>query len=187
MSDLVLFVSVSVDGFSAGPSDDLTRLHSWMNDETGVDNGAEDEFTRDFTTAGAIIFGRRTYDAGQEPWADEDVFHAPVFVATHEPLAPVTKNGTTFTFVNGPAPDILNQARSAANGRNIVIMGSADVAQQFLRANLVDIITLHQVPVLLGAGTRLFADLDAPVNLTPEPTVTSRGVQLQRFRVNRHR
>jgi dihydrofolate reductase len=189
MSDVVRFVSVSVsvsaDGFSAGPSDDLTRPHRWMDNETDADREGGDELTRDFTSAGAIVFGRRTYDAGQGPWEDEEVFHAPVFVATHEPLPPATKNGTTFTFVNGKARDILDQARTAAGDRDVVIMGSANVAQQFLREGLVDVITLPQAPELLGAGTRLFADLDAPVALSPEPPLARRGVQLQRFQIER--
>ena len=187
MSDVVLFASVSVDGFSAGPFGDVTRLHRWMEGDNNEGNGPVDDFTRDFSSAGAIVFGRRTYDAGREPWADEEVFHTPVFVVTHEPLAPVVKNGTIFTFVDGEPHDILCLARSAAGDHNVVIMGSADVAQQFLRANLVDIITLHQVPVLLGAGTRLFAELEDPVDLTPDPSIVSRGVQLQRFRVTRPR
>ena len=70
-----------------------------------------------------------------------------MFVATHEPLPRATKNGTTFTFVNGQAHDILDRARTAAGDRDVVIMGSANVAQQFLRAGLVDVVTLHQVPV----------------------------------------
>jgi dihydrofolate reductase len=156
-----------------------------QSDHDDAGGQAMEELTRDFTTAGAVVFGRRTYDAGQEPWGEEEVFHAPVFVATHEPLAPVAKNGTTFTFVSGPAQQILSEARSVVGDRSVVIMGSARLAQQFLRAHLVDILALHQVPVLLGGGTRLFADLDVPVELTPESTMASRGVQLQRFRINK--
>jgi dihydrofolate reductase len=179
MGEVVLFASVSVDGFCAGPGDDLERLHAWMRD----DGTPADELTDDFAAAGAVLIGRRTYDAGQEPWGDEDVFDVPVFVATHQPREPVARNGTTFTHVAGTAAALLAPARAAAGRRDVVVMGSADVAQQLLRAGLVDVVTLHRVPVLLGRGVRLFADLDAPIDLVPDASLRRRGVTLERYRV----
>lgn len=166
MGSTVLYVTVSVDGFAAGPGDDLSRLHRWLDDTDGPDpDPAAVELIDRFLRAGAIIFGRGTWNAGQEPWGDADVFSSPVFVLTHERRPPEAKNGTVFTFVSGDPAGALAQARRVAGDADVVIMGSPDVAQQFLRDGLVDEILLHVVPVLLGGGTRLFAELPAPREL----------------------
>lgn len=158
MSGTVLFSSVSVDGYATGPDGDLTRLHRWIFDfDTNRQRAFGDVLMDRFREAGAIVFGRRTWDSGQEPWGEEEIFSAPVFVVTHEPKDPVAKNGTVFTFVSGDATEIHRRASEAAGEREVVIMGSPDVAAQFLDAGLVDELLLHLVPVLLGGGTRLFA------------------------------
>ncbi|MGU3647146.1 dihydrofolate reductase family protein [Microbacterium sp. C23T] len=166
MGSTVLYVTVSVDGFATGPGDDLSRLHRWLDDADGADaDPSAVELIDRFRRAGAIIFGRRTWNAGQEPWGDDDVFSSPVFVLTHERRSPEAKNGTVFTFVSEGPATALAQAQRAAGDRDVVIMGSPDVAQQFLRDGLVDEILLHVVPVLLGGGIRLFAELEAPQEL----------------------
>lgn len=166
MGMTLLYATVSVDGFAVGPDDDLSRLHRWLDDAGGVDpDPTAVELVEAFRRAGAIIFGRRTWNAGQEPWGDDDVFSAPVFVMTHEVRPPEARNGTVFTFVSGTPMDALVPARAAAGDADVVIMGSPDVAQQFLRDGLVDELLLHVVPVLLGRGTRLFAELPSPVEL----------------------
>ena len=157
---------MSVDGFATGPHGDLTRLHRWLFDfDASREKPFSDELTARFRAAGAIVFGRRTYDSGQEPWGEEDVFSAPVFVVTHEAKEPVAKNGTVFTFVAGDAAHIHRRASEAAGDGDVVIMGSPDVAAQFLAAGLVDELLLHLVPVLLGRGTRLFAANGTPKEL----------------------
>ena len=184
MDTVTLFSSVSVDGFATGRDGDLGRLHRWMFDvEAGGPTGYDDEFFRAFRDAGAILFGRRTYDSGQEPWGDDDVFDAPVFVLTHEHLDPIPKNGTVFTFVDGTPAHALALAREAAGERGVVIMGSPDVAQQFLRDGLVDVLLLHVVPVLLGAGTPLFGALPASVELRQTLAVPGEEVALVRYEV----
>jgi dihydrofolate reductase len=166
MGATLLYTSVSVDGYATGRDGDLTRLHRWLFDfEQLTGREVADALTARFRSAGAIIFGRRTFDSGQEPWGDDDVFDSPVFVVTHEARAPVARNGTTFTFVTGDPGGILDRARAAAGGKDVVVMGSPDVASQFLRAGLIDELVLHVVPVLLGAGTRLFGDLPSPMEL----------------------
>ncbi len=177
MNRTILYCSVSVDGYATGPDGDLSRLHRWLFDfDRNVGTSYSDELTERFREAGAIVFGRRTYDSGQEPWGDEEVFAAPVFVVTHDPMPAVAKNGTVFTFVEGSAERILEVARAAAGDRDVVIMGSPDVAGQFLRAGLVDALHLHLVPVLLGGGTRLFeGGLGASVELKPRSLV--RGIE----------
>ena len=186
MSSTVLFTSVSVDGYATGPDGDLTRLHRWLFDfDNNLGLPYSDELTERFRGAGAIVFGRRTWESGQEPWGDEDVFSAPVFVVTHEPHEPVAKNGTTFTFVSGDAVEVLALAREAAGNGEVVIMGSPDVAGQFLRACLVDELLLHVVPVLLGGGTRLFGDLDRSQDLELHSITTSPEVSSLVYRVVR--
>jgi dihydrofolate reductase len=162
MGSTVLYVTVSVDGYAAAPGDDLSRLHRWLDDAgpQGGDDVAR-ELVERFLRAGAIIFGRRTWDAGQEPWGDDDVFSSPVFVVTHEARAPEARNGTLFTYVSGEPSSILEQAKAVAGDAEVVIMGSPHTAQQFLRAGLVDALLLHVVPVLVGGGIPLFADLPA--------------------------
>ena len=178
MSKVIAFASVSVDGFSSGPGNDLRRLHRWMYDfDENRETGYDDELVAEFRRAGVVLFGRTTYNAGQEPWGEEEVFSSPVVVVTHEQLEPTHRNGALFTFVGGTAEDIRAHAQQRAAGGTVVIMGSASIIQQFLAAGLVDTLMLHQVPVLLGQGVRLFADIGAPAELqlelcTPGPQVT---------------
>ena len=187
MGATLLYSSVSVDGYATGPGGDLTRLHRWLFDfALNREIPFSDEHTERFRDAGAVVFGRRTWDSGQEPWGDEEVFSAPVFVVTHEERAPIARNGTVFSFVSGEATDVLDAARAAAGDGDVVIMGSPDVAGQFLRAGLVDALLLHVVPVLLGGGTRLFgADPDGPtelrlVSVRPGPEVTAVRYEVDR-------
>lgn len=166
MGATLLYTSVSVDGYATGRDGDLARLHRWLFDfDQRMGREVAEALTTRFRSAGAIIFGRRTFDSGQDPWGDDDIFESPVFVVTHEAREPVGRNGTTFTFVSGDPASILDRARAAAGGKDVVIMGSPDVAVQFLRARLVDELVLHVVPVLLGAGTRLFGELASPIEL----------------------
>jgi dihydrofolate reductase len=186
MDTVTLFSSVSVDGYATGPGGDLSRLHRWLFDfDSGRPTAYDDEFFRAFRDAGAIVFGRRTYDSGQEPWGDDDVFEAPVFVLTHERLGPVAKNGTVFTFVDGSPGQVLGLAREAAGERGVVIMGSPDVAQQFLRDGLVDVLLLHVVPVLLGGGTPLFGALADSLELRQTLAMPGEEVALARYEVVR--
>ncbi|MDQ4051641.1 MAG: dihydrofolate reductase family protein [Actinomycetota bacterium] len=166
MSKLVLHCSISLDGFATGPHGDLTRLHEWMSaSRPPADAAVVEDLNTAFHISGAIVFGRRTWDSGQQPWGDDDVFSAPVFVLTHDAREPVARNGTVFTFVNG-IDEAVRKASDAAGDRNVALMGSPDVAQQALSAGLVDELVLHLVPVLLGAGTPLFPTFDdTPVEL----------------------
>lgn len=179
MGATLLFSSISVDGYATGPGGDLTRLHRWLFDFTSNrELPFSDALTERFREAGAVVFGRRTWDSGQDPWGDEAVFNAPVFVVTHEDREPVAKNGTVFTFLSSDAAGVLAAARAAAGDADVVVMGSPDVAGQFLRAGLIDALLLHVVPVLLGGGTPLFgAGLPEQrelrlVSCSPGPEVT---------------
>ena len=111
-----------------------------------------------------MIVGRRTFDVGLGPWGDTP-FPAPTFVITHEKREPLAMQSGTFTFVTDGIESALRHARSAAAARDILVMG-ADVAQQYLKAGLVDEIIIQLVPILMGAGTRLFDRTGGPGDRT---------------------
>jgi dihydrofolate reductase len=180
--------AISLDGFGAGPSQDLdnplgvggpelfgwafaTRTFNRMHGEEGGDTGVDDDFmARGFEGIGAWILGRNMFGPVRGPWPDETwrgwwgeepPYHVPVFVLTHHPRAPLAmKGGTVFRFVTGGIEDALRQARQAAGGKDVRLGGGAATIRQYLRAGLVDELHLVIAPVLLGTGESLFAGLD---------------------------
>lgn len=180
-------ISMSLDGFIAGPNQSEEnplgeggmRLHDWAfglaawraphGQEGGEVNASSEVVERSLENIGATVMGRNMFGGrgawGDEPWdgwwGDEPPFHMPVFIVTHHPREPVVKQaGTTFTFVTDGIESALEQARQAAGAKDVALAGGANVAQQFLAAGLIDEMTIHLVPVLLGDGARLFDDLD---------------------------
>jgi dihydrofolate reductase len=160
MPKLIAAFSMSLDGFVAGPdvSVDLPmgrggeRLHDWIfQSSSEIDAEKAREISE---RVGATIVGRRTFDVGIGPWEDTP-YPAPSFVLTHEKRAPLAMKSGVFTFVNDGIESALKQAREAAGGKDIVVMG-ADAARQYLADGLADELIIQLVPVLLGAGTRLF-------------------------------
>ena len=145
-SQLRVFIACSLDGFIAGPGDDL----SWLPPPSEANDFGFGDF---FAGVGALLLGRRTYDvvAGFEgPWFYRD---RPVLVATTRPLAPKVP---TVRAVTGSITAMVEQARAAADGRDVYIDGGA-LIRQALDADLVDELTVSLVPVILGAGFPLFA------------------------------
>ena len=186
MAKLRLDISISLDGYVAGPDPTEQeplgvggeQLHEWALEleawrkPHGLEGGAVNESTavmeESLAGVGATVMGRNMFGGEgsweEKPWdgwwGEEPPFHMPVFVLTHHPREPLVKaGGTTFTFVTDGIESALEQAREAAGGQDVALAGGADVAQQFLRAGLVDELQLHLAPVLLGGGTRLFDDL----------------------------
>jgi dihydrofolate reductase len=185
MTRLTFDISISLDGFVAGPNATLEeplgeggeQLHEWTvrlaswrerHGMSGGEAGPDDDVAREsIGAAGAFLMGRRMFSGGQGPWADdpkadawwgdEPPFRVPVFVLTHHPREPVEKQGgTTYTFVTDGIESALERARDAAGDKRVEIAGGASVIQQYLNAGLVDDFQLHVVPVLLGGGVRLF-------------------------------
>jgi len=151
MARVLLDMAVSLDGFVAGPNDELGGLHDWFFSPAGAE--AVEESVRN---TGAIVMGRRAYDQGdgmdgfaQSPYTVEH------FVVTHEAPDRRARGEMKFTFVDN-VRDAIEKAKEAAGERNVAIGGGASVAQQALAAGLVDEIQVHLVPVLLGEGIRLF-------------------------------
>ena len=185
MAKLRLEISMSLDGFIAGPNQTLDEplgrggegLHEWAfaaaswrerHGRSGGEANADSEVIEEsLRNTGATVMGRRMFSGGEGPWeddpnadawwGDDPPFHHPVFILTHHARKPVTKEGgTTFTFVTDGIEAALEQARAAAGDKDVAVGGGANVAQQYLRAGLLDELQVHVVPVLLGDGVRLF-------------------------------
>ena len=151
----------------AFPTRTFQKMFGKEDGETGVD---EDFAARSFENIGAWILGRNMFGPVRGPWLDDswkgwwgDVppYHVPVFVLTHHARAPlVMQGGTTFHFVTDGIDSALDQARQAANGKDIRVGGGVATVRQYLAKGLVDEMHLAQAPVLLGSGESLFAGLD---------------------------
>ena len=204
MGKVTADISMSLDGFIAGPNDRPgnglgdggERLHEWATDlaswreRHGLSGGQRNRdaeiLEEGFENVGAIVLGRRMFDNAQG-WGDEPPFHVPVFVLTHEAREKLVKEGgTTFAFVTDGIESALAQARAAAGDKDVAIGGGANSIQQYLRAGLLDEIQIHLVPVLLGDGIRLFEHLGTePIELARTRVVESPGVTHLRFRAIR--
>jgi dihydrofolate reductase len=213
MSKLRCHISISLDGFVAGPNQSEEnplgeggeRLHDWVvqlaawRQPHGAQGGEVNESTRvveeSRENVGAGVMGRNMFGpVGGGPWGDEQwvgwwgddpPYHYPVFILTHYPREPVEmKGGTTFHFVTDGIESALEQARKAAGGKDVMLWGGSQVANQYLAAGLLDELELHVVPVLLGDGARLFDNLgDADVRLEQVRAVEAPGVTHLKYRV----
>jgi len=195
MGTVILDLSMSLDGFIAGPKDDknpdrelgaLDILHDWRFG--GQSSTATEAYeVEKFKPMGAGIVGRRMLDLGIGPWGENPTFHMPIFVLSHETRKPITKQGgTTYYFITEGIESTLKRAKEAADGKDIMLLGGADVAQQYLKAGLLDEIHLHLVPVLLGEGIRLFENIGTEqINLEQISVIEEPGVTHLRFRVVR--
>ena len=146
-----------------------------------------------FENVGAVIMGRSMFGGegpwGDDPWdgwwGDDPPFHVPVFVVTHHDRPPSAKEGgTTFHFVTDGIEAAFEQARAAAGDKDVSLGGGASIIQQYLKAGLIDEMQVHLVPILLGAGTRLFDNLEgAAVELECTRVIEAPGVTHLRYRV----
>jgi len=181
--------TVSLDGYGAGPDQDLanplgvggTELHQWLIPtrtfqralfgQDGGSTGVDDDFAaRGFRNVGAWILGRNMFGPVRGPWPDDQwkgwwgdspPYHVPVFVLTHHARAPIEMaGGTTFHFVTGGIHEALDRARAAAGGQDVRIGGGPATVRQYLRESLIDELHIAISPVLLGRGEPLWADLD---------------------------
>ena len=190
MSKVTCDIAMSVDGFVAGTDQRLEepfgdgprgRLHKWMFEQPEQNAAAIEQIT----AAGAYVMGRNMFGPGRGDWdetwtgwwGDEPPYHAPVFVLTHHPREPLTmKGGTTVTFVTDGAAAALERARAAAGDGSVAIAGGAATVNQYLAAGAIDELRLHVVPLILGAGERLFegvADVDLePISVSGTELVT---------------
>jgi dihydrofolate reductase len=188
MTKVTLDITMSLDGFVAGPNQTVEeplgqggeRLHEWVinlaswreqHGETGGARTADDDVYRESVDAtGAVLMGRRMFSGGEGAWEDDPVangwwgdtppFGVPVFVLTHHARPTLTmQGGTSFTFVTEGIDAALEQARAAAGEKNVAIAGGASIAQQTLQAGRLDELQIHVAPLLLGDGVLLFDHL----------------------------
>ena len=211
MALLTCQISISLDGFVAGPDQSLENplgeggegLHEWafatdswrrQHDKAGGERSVDSEVAEEVMRGvGAFIMGRKMFGGGDGPWneswrgwwGEDPPYHAPVFVLTHHPREPLEmQGGTTFTFVTDGIEAALEQARAAAGDGNVTVAGGASTVQQYLAAGLLDELYLHIVPIVLGAGERLLEDVGDPT-LEPVEVVASPAVTHVRYRVVR--
>lgn len=183
--------SLSLDGYGAGPHQDLDHplgiggeaMHKWAfatrtfqrevmgedKGETGVD---DDYMKRSFENVGAWILGRNMFAPIRGPWPDDQwrgwwgdtpPYHTPVFILTHHPRESIEMaGGTTFHFVTDGIHSALEQAKAAANGKDVRIGGGPDTIRQYLKAGLIDELHLVITPTLLGRGESMLEGLDLP-------------------------
>jgi dihydrofolate reductase len=179
MTKVAAGITTSLDGYITGPNDGPgrglgdggERLHYWVfggpwtydeeprGEPTGADKQLLDEA---MARIGAVIAGRNTYDAA-EAWGGQNPFGVPLFIVTHRPQdAPPDDTG--FTFVSG-LDEAITRAREAAGGKDVFVMGGADLIRQALRAGHVKELSISIAPVVLGSGKRLFDDFEETVSL----------------------
>ena len=211
MARLRFKIAMSLDGFVAGPNpseenplgEGGMQLHEWVfalaawRERHGRDGGEVNASTNvveeSVKNVGATVMGRNMF-GGEGSWSDKPwdgwwgenpPFHTPVFVITHHAREPLEKDGgTTFTFVTDGIQSALEQARAAAGEKDVALGGGADVAQQYLKAGLIDEMQINLVPVLLGNGTRLFENLGAEeIGLECASVVEAPGVTHLTYRL----
>ena len=213
MTRLICDISISLDGFVAGPNPSLEKplgeggelLHEWAfaaaswreshGLEGGEKNADSDVIEESLRATGAVVMGRKMFSGSEGPWendprangwwGDEPPFHVPVFVLTHHAReTKVMQGGTSFNFVTDGIEAALEQARAAAEEKDVLLAGGASIVQQYLKAGLLDELQIHVAPVLLGGGTSLFEQLGIePLGLEATRVIASPSVTHLRFRV----
>jgi dihydrofolate reductase len=211
MSEVRLNMTMSLDGFVAGPDqsekDPLgiggMQLHQWLirlkafrethgGEEGGEVNASTPIAEEILGNVGATIMGRNMFGGGPGPWGDDPwkgywgnnpPYHHPVFVLTHHTREPLQmEGGTTFHFVAEGIESALEQASAAAGEKDVSIGGGANVVQQYLAAGLLDEMLISVVPALLGGGARLFDNLgDAQLKLEQVQAIEAPGVTHIRY------
>jgi dihydrofolate reductase len=211
MSKVSCQISISLDGYAAGPNQSLDnpigeggmRLHEWAlatdtwNEQHGLEAGSRtadsDIAAQMMDGIGAFIMGRNMFGADRGEWdlswrgwwGEDPPYHTPVYVLTHHEREPLEmQGGTTFHFVTGGIEAALEQARAAAGDLDVSIAGGASTVNQYLAAGLLDELYLHVSGVLLGSGARLFDDV-GDATFEPIEVVASPTVTHIKYRVAR--
>ena len=211
MSKVRAHISISADGYAAGPNQSEDNplgeggmeLHDWVialrawrephGREGGEVNASSAVVEEEKANVGVHIMGRAMFGPpGGGPWADDPwngwwgedpPFHKPVFVVTHHEREPLTLSDTTFTFVTAGIEAALEQANAVADGKDVFISGGADIINQYLAAGLVDEIEVHVTPLILGSGERLFEGVGPDLKLEQLRAVEAPGVAHLKYRV----
>jgi dihydrofolate reductase len=213
MSKTRAYISVSLDGYVAGPNETIEeplgrngeRLHDWVVElkawrelqgmEGGEENASSAMVAEDNDNVGAEIMGRGKFGPPSrgpwnpdEPWrgwwGDDPPFHKPVFVLTHHAREPLKLSDTTYHFVTDGIHAAHDRAREAAGEKDVLIGGGAKTINQYLAAGLIDELHLHVVPIVLGGGARLFEGLEPGLRLEVARVVDAPGVTHVKYRVS---
>jgi dihydrofolate reductase len=194
MSTSVLYMSMSLDGYIAGPNDEpgnpggdgFMRLHEWFGaapeGEAVQPSGSARQLIDEYQATGAVLVGRRT--AEQVDHYGGDHHGVPIFVVSHRPPGPSVANYPLVTYVADGIASAMAQAKAAAGDRNVLVHG-AYTAQRALEAGVLDELQIHQIPVLLGAGRRLFDVLPSRVELEIVRVIDTPQATHIRYRVRR--
>ncbi len=190
MSKAVVFMSMSVDGYIADEADflggeDGERLHQWF--AAGGELGQVSEPARDVfdevNTPGAVVTGRRTAEL-MDHWGG-DLHGVPIFVASHRPPGPAARWGyPSVTYVTDGITSAIEQAKAAAGDRHVYVQGGY-TTQSALEAGVLDELQIHQIPVLLGRGRRLFDRLNKEIELEIVRVIDTPEATHLRYRVRR--
>lgn len=199
MSRSVLYMSMSLDGFIAGPNDepgnpggdDFMRLHQWYGfaldagptAETTDGLGIGKQFLDEVGETGAVLSGRNTVEQ-VDHWGGDHHDGVPIFVPSHRPPGPSVAKYPLVTYVTDGIVSAMSQAKVAAGDRNVLVHG-ASTAQTALEADVLDELQIHQVPVLFGSGRRLFDVLPARVELEIVRVIDTPAATHIRYRVVR--
>ena len=192
MSSSVLYMSMSLDGYIAGPNDepgnpggdDFMRLHEWYfaDGESGRPSGPAGDVVDQMSATGAVLVGRRT--AEQVDHYKGDHHGVPIVVVSHRPPPPSMTNYPLVTYVTDGIVGAMAQAKTAAGDRNVLVHG-AYTAQRALEAGVLDEVQIHQIPVLLGQGLQMFDVLPSPVELDVVRVIDTPEATHIRYRVRR--
>ena len=183
MGKVILDMTMSLDGFAAGPNGEDRGLNDWFFSPAGRSREIIEE---SIASTGAIVMGRRAYGVGDDAEGFSDTpYDAAHFVLTSKPPASTPKGNVSFTFVTDGIDSALEQARAAAGARNVAIGGGPSTAQGFVEAGVLDEIQIHQIPVLFGGGRRLFDVLPSRIELQVVRVIDTPDATHIRYRVRR--
>jgi dihydrofolate reductase len=192
VSSSVLYMSMSLDGYIAGPNDEpgnpggdrFMRLHDWLGTagDTGEPSGPARELIDEMTATGAVLVGRRT--AEQVDHYKGDHHGVPIFVLSHRPPGPSVANYPSVTYVTDGIASAMAKAKTAAGNQDVLVHG-AYTAQRALEAGVLDELVIHQIPVLFGGGRRLFDTLPSRVELEIVRVIDTPEATHIRYRVRR--
>ncbi|GAA0437444.1 deaminase [Acrocarpospora corrugata] len=195
MAASVLYMSMSLDGYIAGPGDGpdnpggdgFVRLHEWgltPDGERHRTDGAAGRLTDEYHATGAVVAGRRTVEQVDHWGGDHHGRGVPIFVPSHRPPGPSVANYPLVTYVTDGIESAMAQAKVAAGDRDVMVHG-AYTAQRALDAGVLDELQIHQIPVLFGGGRRLFDVLPSRVELDIVRVVDTAAATHIRYRVRR--
>lgn len=182
MGKVLLDMAMSLDGYIVGPHDEDHGLNDWF---FSPEEGSKKVVDESLASLGAIIMGRQTYEVADKQNGFVDTpYKITHFVLTHHVPEKKARGAATIIFVTDGIESALAQAKASAGDKDVALGGGANIAQQFLKAGLVDDIQIHLIPKLLGEGKRLFAPSGTePIELELTRTIEAVGVTHLKFRV----